>query len=89
MFSLDADDGERNKHFLNFGLYISTLACLALGMIFALVSGILALYNTYRTPIQPFLSVYGLYFWNGISGKKKNATFYYLLRSSFFNLSHL
>ncbi|ODN00715.1 Clarin-3 [Orchesella cincta] len=62
-----AQDGAPERVFINFGLYLATIAFIALGMIFAIVAGVLALYNTYRTPIQPVLSVSGLYVWNGIA----------------------
>ncbi|CAL8126085.1 unnamed protein product [Orchesella dallaii] len=62
-----AEGIERRRIFINFGLYLATIAFIALGMIFAIVAGVLALYNTYRTPIQPVLSVSGLYVWNGIA----------------------
>lgn len=61
-------DGEPDPTFINFGLYVTTIMFLMLGMIFAIISGALALYNTYRTPYQQVLSVMGLYVWNGVSG---------------------
>jgi hypothetical protein len=45
-----------------------TITFLAIAIAFSALGGGLALYNTYRTPIQPVLSVLGLYLWNAISG---------------------
>jgi len=59
--------GGKEPVLINFAFYLLTIMCIGLGMIFDIVAGILALYNTYRTPIQPVLSVLGLYIWNGIS----------------------
>ena len=55
--------------FMNFVLYLFTILFLALTILFSALGGGLALYNTYRTPVSPILSIFGLYLWNGISGK--------------------
>jgi len=52
---------------MNFALYLVVLIFLGLAIFFAALGGGLALYNTYRTPVSPILSVFGLYIWNGIS----------------------
>jgi hypothetical protein len=53
--------------FLNFALWLMTLIFLFGGILFSVVAGTLALYNTYRAPSQTILSVDGIYIWNGLS----------------------
>jgi len=56
-----------NIVFMNHALYLIVIIFLAFAIFFSALGGGLALYNTYRTPVSPILSIFGLYLWNGIS----------------------
>jgi len=49
------------------GLWLTTIIFLSVTAAFSLFSAIMALVNTLFNPIEPILSVFGLYIWNGIA----------------------
>jgi len=52
---------------MNHALHLIVIVFLGLAIFFSALGGGLALYNTYRTPVSPIMSIFGLYLWNGIS----------------------
>lgn len=51
-----------------FGLWLFTIMCVALSVLFALISAIFAVINTVVTPVEVVTGVAGLYLWNGVGG---------------------
>lgn len=49
------------------GLWLTTLIFLSVAALFSLLSAVMALVNTVFNPVEPILSVFGLYIWNGIA----------------------
>ena len=56
----------RNPTLMNFGLWLFTILCVAIAMIFGVVSIIFAIINTIMTPIEIISGPQGLYLWNGM-----------------------
>lgn len=59
----------RNPQMMTFGLWLFTVLCVAIAIIFGLVSSIFAIINTVMTPIEVISGIQGLYLWNGMGGK--------------------
>lgn len=59
----------RNPNLMAFGLWLFTVLCIAIAMIFGLVSSIFAIINTVMTPIEVITGIQGLFLWNGLGGK--------------------
>ncbi|XP_030754573.1 clarin-3-like [Sitophilus oryzae] len=55
------------KNFINAGVWLSTIVCLVIAAIIGLLASVLALYNTISNPINFYLSVGSLYFYNGLA----------------------
>ena len=53
---------------MSFGLWVFTVLCVAIAIIFGLVSSIFAIINTVMTPIEVISGMQGLYLWNGMGG---------------------
>ncbi|KAG4076047.1 hypothetical protein HA402_011521 [Bradysia odoriphaga] len=49
------------------GLWLTTIIFLSVAAIFSLFSAVMALVNIVFNPIEPVLSVFGLYIWNGVA----------------------
>lgn len=49
------------------GLWLTTIIFLSVSALFSLFSAVMALVNVVFNPIEPVLSVFGLYIWNGIA----------------------
>lgn len=49
------------------GLWLTTIIFLSVAVLFSLFSAVMALVNIAFNPIEPVLSVFGLYIWNGIA----------------------
>jgi hypothetical protein len=49
-----------------FGLWVFTILCVAISIIFGVVSCIFSIINTVMTPIESISGVNGLYLWNGM-----------------------
>nr|XP_053638109.1 uncharacterized protein LOC128692767 isoform X2 [Cherax quadricarinatus]XP_053638111.1 uncharacterized protein LOC128692767 isoform X2 [Cherax quadricarinatus]XP_053638112.1 uncharacterized protein LOC128692767 isoform X2 [Cherax quadricarinatus]XP_053638113.1 uncharacterized protein LOC128692767 isoform X2 [Cherax quadricarinatus]XP_053638120.1 uncharacterized protein LOC128692767 isoform X2 [Cherax quadricarinatus] len=56
-----------NSVFMNYGLWVGTIVCLSLGMVFAVVGALFAVINTATTPVEAITGVPGLYLWNGLA----------------------
>lgn len=53
--------------FMDYGLWAGTIACLCLGMLFAVVGALFAVINTATTPVEAITGVPGLYVWNTLA----------------------
>ncbi|XP_071532782.1 uncharacterized protein [Panulirus ornatus] len=53
--------------FMDYGLWVGTIACLSLGMMFAVVGALFAVINTATTPVEAITGVPGLYVWNTLA----------------------
>lgn len=60
----------RNPNLMTFGLWLLTVLCIAISMIFGLVSSVFAIINTVMTPIEVITGVQGLFLWNGLGGSQ-------------------
>lgn len=58
----------KNPELMIFGLWLFTIMCVALAVLFALISAIFAVINTVVTPVEVVTGVAGLYLWNGVGG---------------------
>ncbi|GFY77574.1 uncharacterized protein TNIN_300851 [Trichonephila inaurata madagascariensis] len=56
----------KNPQLFTFSLWLLTIMCLALAMLFALISAVFAVINTVVTPVEVITGIAGLYLWNGI-----------------------
>lgn len=56
-----------NKSFMNFGLWVSMLVFLALGITFGCFSAVMSAINAVITPIELITGIVGLYLWNGLT----------------------
>lgn len=59
----DADDLE----FMDYGLWVGTIACLSAGLLMAVVGALFAVVNTATTPVEAITGVPGLYLWNALA----------------------
>ncbi|XP_018022113.1 clarin-2 isoform X2 [Hyalella azteca] len=72
---LNVGFGERLTHFqvsetsglMNQGLWVGTIACLCVGLLFAIAGAIFAIINTATTPVELITGVPGLYIWNSLA----------------------
>lgn len=62
-----ATPGSGQAEFMNYGLWAGTIACLCLGMLFAVVGALFAVINTATTPVEAITGVPGLYVWNTLA----------------------
>lgn len=60
------DELLRNPNLMPFGLWLFTILCVAIAIIFGVVSIIFAIINTIITPIEIITGLQGLYLWNGM-----------------------
>ncbi|KAG7171538.1 Clarin-3-like [Homarus americanus] len=56
-----------HAEFMDYGLWVGTVACLGLGMVFAVVGALFAVINTATTPVEAITGVPGLYLWNALA----------------------
>ncbi|XP_045030494.1 clarin-2-like [Daphnia magna] len=56
-----------NGEFLNFGLWITTVTCVCVAIIFAIIGALMAIVNTTLTPVETIAGRIGLFIWNGLS----------------------
>ena len=61
----------RNPNLMPFGLWLFTVLCVAIAIIFGLVSSIFAIINTVMAPGEVISGIHGLFLWNGMGGKKR------------------
>lgn len=59
----------RNPNLMPFGLWLFTVLCVAIAIIFGVVSCIFSIINTVMSPIESISGLPGLYLWNGMGGK--------------------
>lgn len=57
----------RNPNLMAFGLWLFTVLCIAIAMVFGLVSSIFSIINTVMTPIEIITGIQGLFLWNGLA----------------------
>ncbi|XP_047474315.1 uncharacterized protein LOC125028827 [Penaeus chinensis] len=62
-----ATPGSGQAEFMDYGLWAGTIACLCLGMLFAVVGALFAVINTATTPVEAITGVPGLYVWNTLA----------------------
>jgi len=55
------------RQFLIYELYIATIATVAGGIFFGIISAMMAIINTASNPIEAICHIPGLYLWNGIA----------------------
>jgi hypothetical protein len=53
-----------DRNFMSYGLWIATIGCVSLGILFAVLSAVFALVNTAATPVEAITGIPGLYVWN-------------------------
>jgi len=58
---------EDKREYINAGLYISTIVFLCISGIFGIIAAVLSVWNTAANPVEVYLSIYGLYIYNGIA----------------------
>lgn len=56
-----------SPEFMSYGLWVGTISCLAIGMVFAVVGALFAVINTATTPVEFITGVPGLYIWNSMA----------------------
>ncbi|XP_055710722.1 clarin-3-like [Phlebotomus papatasi] len=56
-----------NEQFISSALWLSTLICLCITILFSFLTTIQSLVNIISNPIWSIFSVYGLYIWNGLT----------------------
>ncbi|KAG8234231.1 hypothetical protein J437_LFUL007736 [Ladona fulva] len=56
--------------FLIWGLWVATIGCLSLAMIFSVIAAAFAVINTAITPVSTITGIVGLYFWNSLAGTR-------------------
>ncbi|XP_076032804.1 uncharacterized protein LOC143020347 isoform X2 [Oratosquilla oratoria] len=59
--------GDAGFAFMDYGLWVATIASLAAGMLFAVVGALFAVINTATTPVEAITGVPGLYVWNTLA----------------------
>jgi hypothetical protein len=59
----------RNPNLMPFGLWLFTVLCVAIAIIFGLVSSIFAIINTVMAPGEVISGIHGLFLWNGMGGE--------------------
>lgn len=57
----------KDRSFLIYELYISTIATVCGGIFFGVISAMMAIVNTASNPIEAICHIPGLYLWNGIA----------------------
>ncbi|CAG2178107.1 unnamed protein product [Oppiella nova] len=50
-----------------FGLWLFTVLCVAIAMVFGIVSSVFSIINTVMTPIEVITGIQGLFLWNGLA----------------------
>ncbi|XP_076032805.1 clarin-2 isoform X3 [Oratosquilla oratoria] len=63
----DIEGGDAGFAFMDYGLWVATIASLAAGMLFAVVGALFAVINTATTPVEAITGVPGLYVWNTLA----------------------
>lgn len=53
--------------YMDYGLWVGTIACLSVGLLMAVVGALFAVVNTATTPVEAITGVPGLYLWNGLA----------------------
>ncbi|ODN03161.1 Clarin-3 [Orchesella cincta] len=53
-----------DKNFMSYGLWVATIGCVCLAILFAVFSAVFALVNTATTPVEAITGIPGLYLWN-------------------------
>ncbi|OQR73493.1 hypothetical protein BIW11_03571 [Tropilaelaps mercedesae] len=54
---------------MHYPLYISTVAGIAMALLFTIIGSVLSVVNSVMTPVEKINGAVGLYSWNGLSGK--------------------
>ena len=54
--------------FINAGIWVSCVLFLSLALLGAVLAAVFAVVNTAMSPVEPVLSIPGLYIWNGVGG---------------------
>jgi hypothetical protein len=58
-----------DSNFMIYGLWITTIGCISLAILFAVFSAVFALVNTATTPVEAITGIPGLYVWNACACK--------------------
>ncbi|OXA45697.1 uncharacterized protein LOC110856860 [Folsomia candida] len=53
-----------DSHFMSYGLWVTTIGCVCMAILFAVFSAVFALINTATTPVEAITGIPGLYLWN-------------------------
>ncbi|XP_045131615.1 uncharacterized protein LOC123516416 isoform X2 [Portunus trituberculatus] len=64
--TLDPDTPE-NLEYMDYGLWVGTIACLSAGLLMAVVGALFAIVNTATTPVEAITGIPGLYLWNSLA----------------------
>ena len=67
----------RNPNLMAFGLWLFTILCVAIAMVFGIVSSVFSIINTVMTPIEVITGIHGLFLWNGLAGNRLNNSLLY------------
>ncbi|XP_063868227.1 uncharacterized protein LOC135104624 isoform X1 [Scylla paramamosain] len=59
--------GPENLEYMDYGLWVGTIACLSAGLLMAVVGALFAIVNTATTPVEAITGIPGLYLWNGLA----------------------
>lgn len=60
------DELLRNPNLMPFGLWLFTVLCVAIAIIFGIVASIFSIINTVMAPIEVITGLHGLFLWNGM-----------------------
>lgn len=61
------DEYNKNEDFMNFAVWVLTILCLALSMVFGVTTCIFSAINSALTPIEEITGITGIYLWNGLA----------------------
>lgn len=61
-----------DSHFMSYGLWVTTIGCVCMAILFAVFSAVFALINTATTPVEAITGIPGLYLWNACARKKRS-----------------
>ncbi|KAG5864077.1 hypothetical protein JTB14_005899 [Gonioctena quinquepunctata] len=65
--SARTDQSSEKKKFINCGVWVSTILFLVVSLVFGLLASALSMYNIVSSPVQVYLSLLGIYVYNGIA----------------------
>lgn len=61
----------QDSNFMSYGLWVTSIGCVCMSILFAVFSAVFALVNTATTPVEAITGIPGLYLWNACARKEK------------------